>query len=168
MIDADPELYQKNRDLTNHSDAPELASGRFYSEAHLSGKMDALEELNSHLTGGPRVIVIAQKDVDLRPSGGNQLFLLKIAEGSLAAGGRGGGFGERRVVSVICFNSQEGHWAKLYETQDESRAADFEVPYHVSRLPLTLADGSETMGYGVVEPELVQQMATKAGVPFSP
>jgi hypothetical protein len=131
--------------------------------------MDGLEELSSHLAGGSRVIVIAEKDVDLRAAAsGNQLFLLKIAEGSLAAGGRGGGFGERKVVAVFCFSSKGGSWTKLFETQDESRVADFEVPYYVSRLPLTLADGTETMGYGVVEPELVSRMAARAGVPSSP
>ena len=131
--------------------------------------MNGLEELSSFLTGGPRVVVIAEKAVDLRvEASGNQLFLLKIAEGSLAAGGRGAGFGERKVVSVFCFSSKGGSWTKLFETQDESRAADFEVPYYVSLLPFTLTDGSETMGYGVVEPELIRQMAFRAGVPSSP
>jgi len=131
--------------------------------------MRALEELSSYLTGGSRVIVLAEKDVDLRiAERGNRLFLLKIAEGSLAAGGRGGGFGERKVVSVICFSSAGGSWEKLFETNEESVASTFEVPYYVSRLPLTLADGTEIMGYGVVEPELVAQMAAKAGIASSP
>ncbi len=131
--------------------------------------MDSRDELSSHLTGGSRVIVIAEKDVDLRTaSGGNRLFLLKIAEGSLAAGGRGGGFGERKVVEVSCFSSNGGPWTKLFETREESRVAGFEVPYYVSRVPFTLADGTEEMGYGVVEPELVRQMAAKAGILFSP
>jgi len=131
--------------------------------------MDPRDELTSYLTGGSRVIVIAERDVDLRPaSGRNRLFLLKIAEGSLAAGGRGGGFGERRVVGVSCFSSVGGNWVKLFETREVKDAADYEVPYYVSRLPLTLADGTETMGYGVVEPELVAQMAAKAGIPSSP
>lgn len=131
--------------------------------------MNVKDELSSYLTGGSRVIVISEKDVDLRSSSsGNRLFLLKIAEGSLAAGGRGGGFGERRVVGVFCFSSDGGAWTKLFETQEESRAADFEVPYYVSRLPFTLVDGTEAIGYGVVEPELVKQMSAKAGIPFSP
>ena len=131
--------------------------------------MRALEELSSYLTGGSRVIVLAEKDVDLRiAERGNRLFLLKIAEGSLAAGGRGGGFGERKVVSVFCFSSAGGSWKKLFETSEESVASTFEVPYYVSRLPLTLADGTEIMGYGVVEPELVAQMAAKAGIASSP
>jgi len=131
--------------------------------------MDALDELSSHITDGSRVIVIAEKDVDLRAtSGGNRLFLLKIAEGSLASGGRGGGFGERKVVAVFCFSLEGGAWEKLFETREESKVAGFEVPYYVSRVPFTLADGTEAMGYGVVEPDLVNQLAAKAGIPSSP
>ncbi len=130
--------------------------------------MDASAELASHVTGGSRVIVIAEKDVDFKPeSVDNRLFLLKIAEGSLASGGRGGGFGERKVIGVFLFSRTNGVWSKLFETQDEARLADFEVPYYVSRLPFILADGSETMGYGVVDPDLVHQMLGKAGVSSS-
>ncbi|MBI3840705.1 MAG: hypothetical protein HY297_01915 [Thaumarchaeota archaeon] len=131
--------------------------------------MDSLEELSSSLSGGSRVIVIAEADVDLKDAAAdNRLFLLKIAEGSLASGGRGGGFGERRVVKVLLFARRAGVWSKLYETEEESKAAEFEVPYHVSRLPMTLADGTESMGYGVVEPDLVRQMSETAGISTSP
>jgi hypothetical protein len=125
----------------------------------------ALAELNLHLSGGSRVIMISEKEVDLRPQApDNRLFLLKMAEGSLAAGGRGGGFGERKVVKALAFVSSGGQWSKLYESEDESRAAEFEIPYYVSRLPYTLSDGSESVGYGVVESELVGQMFAKAGL----
>lgn len=128
--------------------------------------MSGLDELNSHLSAGSRVIIISERDVDLRPqSSDNRLVLLKMAEGSLASGGRGGGFGERRVVKVMVFKSVGGQWSKLYETDDESKAAEFEIPYYVSRLPYTLADGAESVGYGVVEPDLVVQMMAKAGIP---
>jgi len=130
--------------------------------------MEGVEELTSHLSGKSRVIVIAEKDVDLRPQAGeNRLFLLKIAEGSLAAGGRGGGIGERKVVEVVCFELKGGLWTKLFRTDDDESLAGFEVPYYVSRLPLTLVDGTESMGYGVVEPDLVREFARKAGIPSS-
>lgn len=131
--------------------------------------MDPLDELVLHLSGTSRAIVIAEKDVDLRPSSpDNRLFVLKIGEGSLAAGGRGGGFGERKVTGVLCFEHVKGNWTKLLESGDESKASEFEVPYYVSRLPFMMPDGSEAMGYGVVELELVGEMAKKAGIIFSP
>ena len=126
--------------------------------------MDALEELVAHLTGTSRAIVIAQRDVDLRPqSGENRLFVLNIGEGSLAAGGRGGGFGERKVTAVSCFELKANTWSILFKAPPE-KVGEYEVPYHVSRLPLTMADGTESMGYGVVDPELVSELSRKSGV----
>lgn len=126
--------------------------------------LDALEELVAHLTGPSRAIVIARKDVDLRPqSGENMLFVLNIGEGSLAAGGRGGGFGERKVSAVSCFELKDNSWSLVFRALPE-RVGEYEVPYYVSRLPLTMADGTETMGYGVVDPELVSELSKKSGI----
>jgi hypothetical protein len=127
-----------------------------------------LDEIATLVSGGPRVIVIAEKDVDLRPGApSNRLVLLKMAIGSHAAGGRGGGFGERRVTGVVFFRGVDGQWTKDFESDDGTVAARFEVPYYVSRLPMTLPDGTESMGYGVVDPELVVQMHGLAGVSSS-
>lgn len=129
--------------------------------------MEPLEEIQSHLSGPARAIVIASGDVDLRPSSGdNRIFILKIGEGSLAAGGRGGGFGERKVTAVLFFERKGGVWSKRFQA-GEGDAASYEVPYYVSRLPLTLADGSEAMGYGVVDAQLVNELERKAGTPSS-
>ena len=126
--------------------------------------LDPLEELVACLTGPSRAIVIARKDVDLRPgSGENTLFVLNVGEGSLAAGGRGGGFGERKVSAVSCFELKGDAWTLVFRAPQE-RAGEYEVPYYVSRLPLTLADGTETMGYGVVDPELVSELSRKSGI----
>jgi len=126
--------------------------------------LDALEELVANLTGPSRAIVIALRDVDLRPqSGENRLFVLNIGEGSLAAGGRGGGFGERKVTAASCFELKAHTWTLVFRAPPE-KVGEFEVPYHVSRLPLTLADGTETMGYGVVDPQLVSELSKKSGI----
>ena len=126
--------------------------------------MEALDELVAYLTGQSRAIVIARKDVDLRPqSGENTLFVLTIGEGSLAAGGRGGGFGERKVSAVYCFELKDNAWSLVFRAPPE-RVGEYEVPYYVSRLPLTMADGTETMGYGVVDPELVSELSKKSGI----
>ncbi len=124
--------------------------------------MSPIEELAEALSGKYRAIVIADRDVDLRPSAeSNKLFILKIAEGSLASGGRGGGFGERRVVRVAEFGSVSGEWSRLFESEEEPMLARFEVPYHVSRIPMVLPDGTESMGYGVIDPPLVEEFAKK-------
>ena len=130
--------------------------------------MDALAELVSHLSGASRAIVISDKEVDLRPEAGDRrLFVLKIGEGSLAAGGRGGGFGERKVAGVLCFEKRGGAWAKKYEAAGEAQVTGFEVPYYVSRLPITMEDGTEAMGYGAVDPSLVSEMSARTGIDSS-
>ena len=109
------------------------------------------------------MIVIAENDVDLKSlRGKNTLFLLKVAEGLLAAGGRGGGFGERRVVAVLAFRYEEGVCEKIFETAEEGTVSKFEVPYYVTRMPMTMSDGAESVGYGVVDPELVAAFARNA------
>ena len=68
------------------------------------------------------------------------------------------------VTGVLCFELCKGEWAKRFEAQGVGEASKFEVPYYVSRLPLTLADGAETMGYGVVDPALVAEMSEKSKI----
>ncbi len=109
--------------------------------------------------------MIADADIDLRPDPkDNRLLVLLIGEGSSAAGGRGGGFGERKVTRAAVFRSVKGTWSKTYETLDASKAAEFEIPYYVSRIPITLPDGTESMGYGVVEDGLVDRLLGKLGI----
>ena len=130
--------------------------------------MEPLEELSSHLAGSSRAIVISDRDVDLRAGGTDtRLFVLKIGEGSLAAGGRGGGFGERKVTGAFCFQRRAGVWARLFAAGEAEHASRFEVPYHVSRLPMVLADGAEMMGYGVVDQELVAKLSVSSGIASS-
>lgn len=124
--------------------------------------MTPIDELSSLLSGPSRVVVIASRDVDLKSlSGENDLVLMKILEGSSAAGGRGGGFGERKVVMVAHYRCIDGRCEKIFETTDEGRAAEFEVPFHVARMPIVLRDGTDAMGYGVVDPDLVREMVAK-------
>ena len=129
--------------------------------------MEPLDEINSHLGGSSWAIVIADGDVDLRPGSGDvSFFLLKIGEGSLAAGGRGGGFGERKVTGVFFFRRRSGSWSKEFQAEGGT-AESFEVPFHVSRLPMTMPDGTESMGYGVVDADLVHEMMARASIPSS-
>lgn len=107
-------------------------------------------------------MIVASQDVDLHSlAGKNDLILLKMVEGSVAAGGRGGGLGERRVVMVAHFRYGEGKCEKIFETSEEAAAGGFEVPYYVTRMPLVLRDGTDAMGYGVVDPDLVNEMISK-------
>jgi len=130
--------------------------------------MSVLDEVSQLLSGQRRAIVISQRDLDLKNLGGeNTFFVLRMVEGSSAAGGRGGGYGERSVDLVAAFRYVDGKVEKVYQTETSDDVSRFEIPYYVARLPLTLPDGTESMGYGVVEPELVVKFLalTKKGVP---
>jgi len=121
-----------------------------------------LQELSESLSGKTRAIVISEMEIDLRPGHGSGMILvMKMVEGSLAAGGRGAGFGERRITSVAFYRLGGGGCEKLFETEEEPLLAAFEVPYYVSRLPFVLEDGTEVMGYGAVDPDLVAEYSRK-------
>lgn len=131
--------------------------------------MTPLDELSASLSGPSRVVVIAAADVNLQSlAGSNDLVLLRILEGSLAAGGRGGGFGERKVVTVARFRYADGVCEKLFETSEPAKANEFEVPFHVSRMPMVLKDGTDFMGYGVVDGDLVREMTARMPQSSSP
>ena len=74
--------------------------------------------------------------------------------------------GERKVTAVSCYDLKSGAWSLVFKAAPES-AGGYEVPYHVSRLPMIKADGSETMGYGVVDPELVAELSEISGIASS-
>lgn len=125
--------------------------------------MSPLDELVQTLAGNARVVVIAESYVNLQTlAGRNSLFVLVLVEGSLAAGGRGGGFGERRVVRVLHFKYAAGSCEKAFDSSEPGVLSSFEVPFHVARMPMTLRDGTESMGYGVVDPDLASEFASKA------
>ncbi len=119
--------------------------------------MTPLEELATLLVERGRRIVIAEKPVDLRSlSGENFVYVLQLPEGSLAAGGRAGGFGERRVERLHAFHYQDGSCRKLFETDNPQKLEKFELPYHAAGTPVVLPDGSERIVSGVIDPGFVE------------
>jgi len=120
--------------------------------------LEPLDELADFLSGNRRAIVVSDRDVDLKDiSKDNRIFVLCMVQGSLAAGGRGGGIGERTVSVVSFFKVVSGKVEKVYGTEEREKIERFEIPFYVARIPMTLRDGTEMMGYGVVEPELVDR-----------
>jgi len=121
-----------------------------------------LQELSDLLTGKSRVIVISEKEVDLRSGhAGGMVLVMKMVEGSLSAGGRGGGFGERRITRAALYRLGGDGCERVAETEDERLLKTLEVPYYVSRLPFVLEDGTEVVGYGAVDPELIAEYSKR-------
>lgn len=120
-------------------------------------KMTALEELSHLFLEKRRIIVVAEDSVDLKLlQGRNWIYILELPEGSTAAGGRAGGFGERRIQKAYCFRYENGACDKVLETDDPEKLERFELPYHAAGLPVILSDGTEMIVSGVVDPEFIR------------
>jgi len=119
--------------------------------------MTPLEELAGLIIEKGRKILVAENPVDLKSlQGANSVFILQLPEGSSAAGGRAGGFGERRLEKLYCFHYEDGACRKLYEVDSPEKLERFDLPYHAAGTPVILPDGSEKVISGVIDPEFVE------------
>lgn len=119
--------------------------------------MTPLEELTLLISEKGRKILVAENPVDLqRLQGGNSVYILQLPEGSMAAGGRAGGFGERRLEKLYAFHYEDGACFKLFEVDSPEKLEKFDLPYHAAGTPVILPDGSERVMSGVIDPEFVE------------
>ncbi len=108
-------------------------------------------------------LIISTNDLRLdAPANLTKIYILEV-EASNAAGGRGAGFGQRRIARVTCFKNENGIWAKSLDVRGESVLDGFEPPHHVSLMPLTLEDGNEVIVYGTVDPILITEYDQRFG-----
>ena len=119
--------------------------------------MTPLEELSQLAGEKSRRIFVGENPIELSDSTGqNCIYILELpGEAPGAAGGRVGGFGERRIQKVYCFRQVKGKWLKVYETESPERLDRFDLPYHAAGLSLRLVDGTDRVVSGVVDPEYV-------------
>jgi len=119
--------------------------------------MTPLEELTLLISEKGRKILVAEVPVDLQKlTGGNSVYILQLPEGSTAAGGRAGGFGERRLEKLYAFHYEDGACFKLFEVDSQEKLEKFDLPYHAAGTPVILPDGSERVMSGVIDPEFVE------------
>lgn len=93
----------------------------------------------------------------------NDIYILQLTDSSTAAGGRGGGLGERRVVKAFHYSLGEGECIKVAEFDDEERLESLDLPYHATAFPIILPDGKEKLVTGVVDGDLVASYKTTLG-----
>lgn len=118
--------------------------------------MDGLEELRSIVTGMGRKVYVAEKPIDLRDlTTPNTIFILQLPDGSTAAGGRGGGFGERRIIRLYQFEVSGGTCTKAGEVEDDGKLDMLDLPYHATAMPILDLDGKERLVSGVIDPPFV-------------
>ncbi|MFQ5940310.1 MAG: hypothetical protein ACE5KA_01235 [Nitrososphaerales archaeon] len=120
--------------------------------------MQELEELLAILKEKAEinlVLVVADNEISLNLNeASNRIYLLEVDSGGHAAGGRGGGFGQRKFKKVHCFDFQNGICKKILETSEN--LDDLDSGY-VVRMPIALPDGKEIMASCSINSMLIKE-----------
>lgn len=94
----------------------------------------------------------------------NEIYVLQMLSASTAAGGRGGGMGDRRVVKVYHYTCGQGECKKVGETEDPEKIESLDLPYHATAFPVLLPDGKEKLVSGVADKALADSYRAALGL----
>ena len=112
-----------------------------------------------------RRVLVTDDLVDLRKlDQPNEIYVLQMLSASTAAGGRGGGMGDRKVVKVYHFACGKGECKKVGEVEDEAKIESLDLPYHATAFPVTMPDGREKLVSGVTDRSLTASYRAALGV----
>jgi hypothetical protein len=100
------------------------------------------------------ILLISDNDINLNSKERNRIYILEVDTGTHAAGGRGGGFGQRRFSRVYGFDYNDGVCSKILETRENLDELDSGL---VMRMPIKLFDGKEIMASCSIDAQLVQE-----------
>lgn len=94
----------------------------------------------------------------------NEIYILQMLSASTAAGGRGGGMGDRRVVKVYHYTCGHGECKKVGETEDPEKIEGLDLPYHATAFPILLPGGKEKLVSGVADKALADSYQAALGL----
>ena len=81
--------------------------------------MPGADEFIALIESNGRRVLVAERLIDLRKlDQPNEIYVLQLPDTSTAAGGRGGGFGERHVIKAYHFRCGKGVCMKVAEFDD--------------------------------------------------
>ena len=104
-----------------------------------------------------RKLVISQNDVYLDDKQAkNEIFILMVEESRGSAGGRAAGSGYRRINRIYGFSCDGGRCDKFFDTDDQSKIEQFDIPYSAVAMDIRLSDGRPYVVQGVVDPSFVE------------
>jgi hypothetical protein len=116
--------------------------------------MEAEQIVDEVLQLPQRKLVVSTYDIDLsRDNNENDIFVLMVQESKGSAGGRGGGSGSRRIEKVMAFSCSKGFCKKYFETDDEQKIEQFEIPYSAVAMDVKLSTGAQLVTQGIVDPD---------------
>lgn len=115
-----------------------------------------MPEIDDVLQLPQRKLVIANNDVYLDKNFPTEIFILMVEESRGSAGGRAAGSGHRRINKVIGFSCKDGNCIKSFETEDQGKIDQFDIPYSAVAMDIRLSTGKEYVVQGVVDSELTK------------
>ena len=115
----------------------------------MPGSIDAILQLPQ------RKLVVAQSDVHLDGQAKNEIFILMVEESRGSAGGRAAGSGHRRIERIYGFICDGGECTKFFESGDNDKVDQFDVPYSAVAMDIRLSDGTQYVVQGIVDSDLV-------------
>ena len=104
-----------------------------------------------------RKLLVSSTEIDLSRRNKIDIFFLIVQESRGSAGGRGGGSGSRRVERIFGYTCNNGECKIIFDTSDESRIEEFEIPYSAVAMDIRLQDGNSMVVQGVVDPDLIMK-----------
>jgi hypothetical protein len=104
-----------------------------------------------------RKLVISQNDIYLDDKQAkNEIFILMVEESRGSAGGRAAGSGYRRINRIYGYSCDGGRCDKFFDTDDQSKIEQFDIPYSAVAMDIRLSDGRPYVVQGVVDPNFVE------------
>jgi hypothetical protein len=104
-----------------------------------------------------RKLLVSNTEIDLSRRNKIDIFFLIVQESRGSAGGRGGGSGSRRVERIFGYTCNNGECKIIFDTSDESKIEEFEIPYSAVAMDIRLQDGNSMVVQGVVDPDLIMK-----------
>ena len=114
-------------------------------------------ELNEILQSPKRKLVVSLSDIALNKNHDNAeniVFILMVEESRGAAGGRGGGSGNRKIDKVIGFKTHNNN-LKIFETENAEMIEKFDIPYNAVAMDIILGSGEPYVVQGITDKELI-------------
>lgn len=107
-----------------------------------------------------RKLVVSSQEIDLTNNGKdiieNFIFILFVQESKGSAGGRGGGSGMRKISRIMGYRISPNGEDMIYNTFDESKIQNFEIPYSAVAMDILLHTGEVYVVQGIIEPYLIK------------
>jgi hypothetical protein len=115
----------------------------------MSDSIDAILQLDQ------RKLVVAMSDILLDGHMNNEIFILMVEESTGSAGGRAAGVGHRRIVRIYGFLCDGTKCTKFFETDEQDKIDQFDIPYSAVAMDIRLSDGKPHVVQGIVDPHFV-------------